>query len=154
MSSRPKAAAQPLANHTPANESPPVSSCLHLCTFPLLHLCTSALTPPALLKLPEAELVGEGEAVFHGTKSFGGSGVLQASGGAADSEAKSLLDFEAFMQAIEHARGKRVASARRTLAVTDREFERGLLQAKAIGGRTHGAVFGVDRNGLLDAQGE
>ena len=93
---RPKAAAQPLANHTPANESPPVSTCLHLCTFPLFHLCT-VFAPPVLLKLSEAELVSEREAVLYRTESFGGSGVLQASGGTADGEAEAFLDSEAFV---------------------------------------------------------
>ena len=46
-----------------------VPSCLHMCTFPLFHLGT-VFAPPVLLKLSEAELVGEGEAVFHGTKSL------------------------------------------------------------------------------------
>ena len=91
---RPKAAAQPLANHTPANESPPVS------TFAPFHFCTFTLClfgPPVLSKLAEAELVSEGEAVLDRTESFGGSGVLQASGGTADGEAEAFLDSEAFV---------------------------------------------------------
>ena len=70
-----------------------LSSPVHLSTFPPLH----GVCPPVLLKLSEAELVSEREAVFHGTKSLGGSGVLQASGGTADGEAEAFLDSEAFV---------------------------------------------------------
>ena len=86
-------AAQPLANHTPANESP------HVSTGALFHFSTFArcLPPPVLLKLSEAELVSEREAVLYRTESFGGSGVLQASGGTADGEAEAFLDSEAFV---------------------------------------------------------
>lgn len=58
------------------------------------------------------------------------------------------------MESVQHTSGEGIACACRTLAVTGRNFERSLLEAEAFGGRADGAMFGVDGDGLLHAEGE
>jgi hypothetical protein len=63
MGKWPKAAAQPRANHTPANEAPPDFTCPHF------HLCTLALH--LVCSLPSRLLVAAYPMIFlYGSPSF------------------------------------------------------------------------------------
>lgn len=79
----------------------------------------AAAEPPS--ELPEAELIGQGEAVLHRPQAFRRRGVGEAGGGAADGELQAILHLEALVESVEHAGGERIARAGRALAVTGRE---------------------------------